>query len=328
MAATGNRVTILAYHRIDTPANPDKLNLSPTLIDASPEAFEAQMQWLAKRYNVISAWDLVEALRNGKSLPAHAVVITFDDGYTCYVDTALPIMRKYGLPSTLFVPTAYADDPFQPFWWDTIYKVLTETTIDALGMPEVGLVPLNTKVERDAAYAALVEAIEHMEANKVPAMVEAVAKACGVEPAAEKHIIGWQEIETLAPDGDVTFAPHTRHHPILAQTAEADLQDEIQGSWEDLQQHIARPLPLLAYPNGQPHAVNRASREAARNAGLLGAVTMVSGTNAIGTSDPFLLHRSGAGAGQSITRFKLSISPVGRVLRRVKRLWRAPIEFS
>jgi peptidoglycan/xylan/chitin deacetylase (PgdA/CDA1 family) len=81
MAATGNKVTILAYHRIDTPANPDKLDLSPTLVDASPAAFEAQMQWLAKRYNVISAWDLVEALRHGKSLPAHAVVITFDDGY-------------------------------------------------------------------------------------------------------------------------------------------------------------------------------------------------------------------------------------------------------
>jgi hypothetical protein len=55
---------------------------------------------------------------------------------------------------------------------------------------------------------------------------------------------------------------------------------------------------------------------------------MVSGTNIIGASDPFLLHRSGASTGQSITRFKLSISPVGKVLRRVKGLWRSPVEFS
>ena len=137
MAATGNRVTILAYHRIDTPANPDKLNLSPTLVDASPEAFDAQMDWLATQYNVISAWDLVDALRNGKRLPTRAVVITFDDGYKCYLDTALPTMRKYGLPSTLSCPQPTRMIRSQPFWWDTIYKVLMETTIDALGMPEV-----------------------------------------------------------------------------------------------------------------------------------------------------------------------------------------------
>ena len=59
MGATGNNVTILAYHRIDTPANPDNLNLSPTLIDAAPEAFEAQMKWLSEEYTVIPVWDLV-----------------------------------------------------------------------------------------------------------------------------------------------------------------------------------------------------------------------------------------------------------------------------
>lgn len=331
MGANGNNVTILAYHRIDTPANPDNLNLSPTLIDAAPEAFEAQMQWLAEQYNVIPAWDLVDALREGKALPPRAVIITFDDGYMCYKDTALPILRSYGLPSTLFVPTAYAEDPLKPFWWDTLHKVLAQTTIETLEVPEVGIVPLRTKVERDAAYSALVQIVEHTEADKVPQLVDSLVEACGVEPAAEKHIIGWQEIEELAQDGDVTFAPHTRHHPILAQTGAERLQSEIKGSWEDLQNHIARPLPILAYPNGQPHAVNRASREAVQSAGLLGAVTMVAGTNTIGNigkCDPFLLHRSGATAGQSLARFKLSISPLGGVLRHVKRLWRASAQFS
>ena len=328
MAERGNRVTILAYHRIDTPANPDKLDLSPTLIDASPGAFDAQMKWLAEQYNVISARDLFMAVRDGKRLPERAVVITFDDGYMCFVETALPILRKYGLPSTVFVPTAFADDPVRPFWWDTIHKVLSQTTKDAPDIPGVGLVPLSTKVERDAAYSALVDVIEHMEAGKVAGMVEDIAGACEVEPSDRKHVMGWQELERLAEDDDVTFAPHTRHHAILAQTGGAALQAEIEGSWKDLKEHIAQPLPLLAYPNGQPYAVNTASREAARRAGMVGAVTMVAGVNRIGTTDPFLLHRSGATAGQSLVRFKLSISPAGGVLRRVKRLWQAPAQFA
>jgi peptidoglycan/xylan/chitin deacetylase (PgdA/CDA1 family) len=145
---------------------------------------------------------------------------------------ALPILRSYGLPSTLIVPTAYAEDPLKPFWWDTLHKVLAQTTIETLEVPEVGIVPLRTKVERDAAYSALVQVVEHTEADKVPQLVDSLVEACGVEPAAEKHIIGWQEIEELAQDGDVTFAPHTRHHPILAQTGAERLQSEIKGSWE------------------------------------------------------------------------------------------------
>ncbi|HST03229.1 MAG TPA: polysaccharide deacetylase family protein [Chloroflexia bacterium] len=328
MGATGNNVTILAYHRIDTPANPDNLNLSPTLIDATPEAFEAQMKWLSEEYNVIPAWDLVGALRDGQPLPPRAVMITFDDGYNCYKDTALPILRRYGLPSTLFVPTAYAEDPHTPFWWDTLHKILAQTTIETIEVPGVGVVPLRTRVERDAAYSELVQVVEHTRADRVPQLVGSLIEVCGVEPAAEKHIIGWQEIEELAQDGDVAFAPHTRHHPILAQSDTEYIQSEIQGSWEDLQKHVQNPVPILAYPNGQPYAVNRASREAAQRAGLVAGVTMMGGANTISKADPFLLHRNGATAGQSLSRFKLSIGPMGGALRRVKRLLRPVADFS
>ena len=54
---------VLMYHRIAEPeAEPD---LYPGLISATPSEFEAQMEALRVRHRVISAAELVDALREG-----------------------------------------------------------------------------------------------------------------------------------------------------------------------------------------------------------------------------------------------------------------------
>src|SRR5215210_6210852 len=112
-------VTILAYHRIALPGGTD---LAPTLIDAYPADFEAQMRYVAAHYRVVPAWELVRALRGESTLPPNALVLTFDDGYRCFQDTAVPILQRLGLPVTLFVPTNYPGTPGAMFWWDRLYR--------------------------------------------------------------------------------------------------------------------------------------------------------------------------------------------------------------
>ncbi len=41
-------------------------------------------------------------------LPSRALLITFDDGYRSFVESALPVLRRFGLPSVLFVTGAYS----------------------------------------------------------------------------------------------------------------------------------------------------------------------------------------------------------------------------
>ena len=94
-------VIVLVYHHIALPGN---LDLAPTVIDAYPPDFEEQMRYVAAHYNVISSWDLVRALREGYTLPPRALIITFDDGYMCFQDTAFPVLERLNLPVTLFVP--------------------------------------------------------------------------------------------------------------------------------------------------------------------------------------------------------------------------------
>jgi peptidoglycan/xylan/chitin deacetylase (PgdA/CDA1 family) len=316
------KVTVLAYHRIDTPGNPATRDLSPALIDAYPAEFEAQMRWLADKFNVIPGWQLVESLRDHKPLPPRALMITFDDGYACFMETAVPIMRRYGLPATLFVATDYTSNPCKPFWWDTLHRALAQTQREEIDVPGAGRLPLRTGEQRAAAYETLVGAVERANAEETERLVETIASACGVEPTSQKYCLDWDEVRALSEAGDISIGPHTRRHPILSRTTPQRMADEIAGSWADLNAHLARPLPLFAYPNGQAHAISRANADIVREAGMPGAFTMMPGHNVPGKINPYMMYRIGATPGLPLNRFKLRISPLGNLLRSTKSLLR------
>ncbi|MEO8288307.1 MAG: polysaccharide deacetylase family protein [Chloroflexota bacterium] len=315
---SNSTVTILTYHRI---ADAGSRDLAPTLIDAYPADFEAQMRYLAGHYNVVSSWDIVRALREGYTLPRRALAITFDDGYICFRDTAFPILRRLGLPVTLFVATGYTSNPTRLFWWDAIYRALTRTAQAEIDIESIGRLPLRTNSQREYAFNLIVPIIETRREADAARLVDSILSHCNVEPNRDAHLLGWDDVASLAAEG-VAIGPHTREHPILAQVSPERARAEIEGSWADLGARIPRPLPIFCYPNGQPYAVNRAAREAVRAAGFAGAVTMVAGLNVLGQTNPFLLHRIGAVAGESLDHFRLKISPAGRLYRRVKAIAR------
>jgi peptidoglycan/xylan/chitin deacetylase (PgdA/CDA1 family) len=94
-------IRILMYHRIDNTPKYDQLIVSPI-------NFAKQMEFLAKNYRVISLEQAVTELKNVNNKTA-GVVITFDDGYLDNFIEALPILRKYNLPATIFVTSLFSE---------------------------------------------------------------------------------------------------------------------------------------------------------------------------------------------------------------------------
>ena len=94
-------VTILMYHAFAR----DSSEASRFVI---PERrFAAQMRWLTRRAAPVIDLADVAAWRLGDGLPpAGAVAITVDDGYVDNRLVAEPILRRYGLPATIFIVTA------------------------------------------------------------------------------------------------------------------------------------------------------------------------------------------------------------------------------
>ena len=95
-------VPVIMYHSIDI-AETERARAN----SVSPRSFELQMKFLSDHhYRVLSVDEYVDLRRSGRKFPAKSVVITFDDGLGDNYDQAYPILKKYGMPATMFVPVA------------------------------------------------------------------------------------------------------------------------------------------------------------------------------------------------------------------------------
>jgi peptidoglycan/xylan/chitin deacetylase (PgdA/CDA1 family) len=103
-------VPILMYHYIRVnPVLHDRLGDS---LSVSPRDFAAQMAMLRRAgVHTVSLTDVVGALGGGPPLPAHAVVLTFDDGYADFSSAALPVLRANGFRATVFVVSGFVGRP-------------------------------------------------------------------------------------------------------------------------------------------------------------------------------------------------------------------------
>lgn len=91
-------VDILMYHSI---AEDDVATA------ISRDVFKMQMDVLEKAaVPVVSLDDLVSARAGQGTLPDYSVIITFDDAFVDYKESAYPILRDKGFPSTVYVPTS------------------------------------------------------------------------------------------------------------------------------------------------------------------------------------------------------------------------------
>ena len=95
--------TVLAYHALGTHGAPPR---GTPLHNAfvSTEAFEAQMAFLARHREVVSLDAITQGVgRDGRK----SVSITFDDAYRSVLTLAVPVLERYRLAATVFVPTMW-----------------------------------------------------------------------------------------------------------------------------------------------------------------------------------------------------------------------------
>jgi len=116
-AIAADSAVVLMYHRFGEDRYPST--------SIRIEQFEAQLEYLRdKKYSVVPLADLVAALKDGRSLPPRAVVITIDDAYLSVFEVAFPLFRKYEFPFTVFVATDAVDDGLRAYMtWDQMREM-------------------------------------------------------------------------------------------------------------------------------------------------------------------------------------------------------------
>jgi len=114
--ATRLLVPIFMYHHVSNQPTTDTLdyNLTVTTTD-----FNAQLTWLQQQgYQTITLTELFDALYYGKALPAHPMILTFDDGYEDMYTDALPTLLAHHYRGVFFIITGMIGGRY--LTWDQI----------------------------------------------------------------------------------------------------------------------------------------------------------------------------------------------------------------
>jgi peptidoglycan/xylan/chitin deacetylase (PgdA/CDA1 family) len=281
---------VLTYHRVDErTARPW---LYPPLLSATPGDLEEQMATLRTRYRPIALGDLLAALHGIRPLPPRALLVTFDDAYRDFRENAWPILKRLGIPVTLFVPTAYPDALDGAFWWDRLWQALMDSRDHGKVETPIGTLPLGEDSQRRTAGRLLVEYHKTLPHDDAMRSVEALCTRLGASPA-RSEVLGWDDLRELSAEG-VDMATHSRTHPLMTRIRSAELVSEVRGSRDDLATHLGRGAysAVFAYPGGQH---DERTTGALSELGVELAFTTQRGVNRLGQTDPLRLRRINVG---------------------------------
>ena len=106
-----DRYAVLAYHSVvdDTASKEEKYYFPHTI---STNLLISHFNWLKDNgYNVVSWQQIIDA-ENGKgTLPDHAVLLSFDDGYATMYNVIYPILKAYNYPAVFAPVSSWLNTP-------------------------------------------------------------------------------------------------------------------------------------------------------------------------------------------------------------------------
>ena len=281
--AARGRLPILIFHRVLREPDP--------LLPDEPSAteFDALLRHIKSRFHIVALSDAVGRLVE-HALPAGALAVTFDDGYADNLSVAAPLLRRHGVPATVFISTGYLEGS-ACMWNDVVIEAIRSTACGALDLATLGLgsVPVASIPERRAAIDRVLGAIKYLGPPERDLRAQQVLRAAAVE-APSGLMLTPDSVRSLA-DWGLEVGAHTIRHPILAVTPPEDAWREIHDSKRDLERTLGRTVSLFAYPNGVPsrdYSVEHVRM--VREAGFAAAVTTAWGA-ASDSSDVLQLPR-------------------------------------
>jgi peptidoglycan/xylan/chitin deacetylase (PgdA/CDA1 family) len=276
---------VLLYHRVNDLRDP----FFPAL---AVGVFDAQMNYLASHFNVISLSRLLDGLDQGTGIAPRTVAITFDDGYRDNYLYADPILKKYGLPASLFVATGYTDTS-RTMWNDRIAGAIKATNRRVLNLelPAESLcLPLDSRRSKVGALGLILEKLKGLPESQKRTITDAIVQQLGTRSSSsDRMMLGWSELrEMLCSSWEV--GSHTVEHRILTRISHAEMESELIDSKRILEQELQTPITLLAYPNGKDQDFADVVKASAQSAGYRAALTTLTGLNAE-DFERFEIHR-------------------------------------
>ena len=250
-----NEVMILGYHRVAADAVSAERDAIYGLV-TSAKTFEQHLELVREEYEVLPLGEAVKVVRGERQTARPVAAITFDDGYRDLYDEAWPILKRLGMPATIFLPTAYIGTS-KLLDHDRIYWLALKAHERELDLTSL-LTGAGLPAEKVSAIAAdprplsLADHIVYLPSETRERIMSSLENVLGSDLGRPTgtELLTWEMVAEMSETG-ISFGSHTDHHPVLTLEAEADIERELLNSKRALEEHIRRPSYHFAYPNGR-----------------------------------------------------------------------------
>ena len=245
-------------------------------LEVTPDFLHATLEHLrAHDVEIITLDDMHRRLID-ENFSRRFACFTFDDGYRDNRDFALPVMRAFDAPFTVYVASDFAEGCGR-LWWVALERVIAAASSIKVA---IGGVPSRLDTATTAAKQAAYQSV-HDWLRRLPGAHDArreVSSLCarhGIDEAAisGELCLSWNELKPFAGEPLITIGAHTISHCNLAKQPAETAACELTESRSRIENVLQRRVLHLAYPYGDRIAAGAREFALARAAGYKTAVT-------------------------------------------------------
>ena len=245
-------------------------------LEVTPEFLRAMLAHLRSRGIEIITMDEVHQRLVERNFSRRFACFTLDDGYRDNRDFALPVMREFEAPLTVYVASDFAQGTGK-LWWIALELVIAKaSSIEAMIGGVATRLDTSTPAAKQAAFDRLHDWLRGLPGeHDIHREIGALCARHGVDETeiCRELCMFWDELKPFADDPLLTIGAHTITHCNLARQTEAIASHEMAISRARIESALQRPVVHLAYPYGDRVAAGAREFALAHAAGFKTAVT-------------------------------------------------------
>jgi peptidoglycan/xylan/chitin deacetylase (PgdA/CDA1 family) len=245
------------------------------LLEVTPDYLERVVERVRERgFDVVTLDEVRRRLIEG-SEGRPFVAFTFDDGYRDNQEFAYPILKRHGVPFTIYLPTAFTDNEGELWWLVLEQTVRTQRVVVAQIAGKVVHLDCSTAALKREAYSEIYWWLRSLPETELRGYVRDLAARHGLDfrETCRELCMTWDEVRVLARDPLVTFGAHTVNHYMLAKFPLETARAEMVQSRAIIEERLGRPVSHFAYPVGDPTSAGPREFALAEELGFETAVT-------------------------------------------------------
>ena len=236
------------YHGVVTQ---DGTPFSPTHLTASQ--FEMDLAYYKKHFNVVSMSEAFDMYRNNIIPKKKTITLSFDDGFKNNLDTALPILEKYGLKTTFFISGICTQDMETRSLWTEYINTLNyyhrNEVVEIDRYKFTNLYDSQNDVYLVNYIKGLNKETRDKTMNDLIARYDLNTKIRTI-PDEWWKIMTLDELKKFSRSKMVDIGSHGYFHYNMESLSSNEIDVELKSSKDLLEAAIDKPVISIAYPDG------------------------------------------------------------------------------